>query len=50
MGRVNKYMLQIHSALARRAPAGTRRNHAAEEEPDLGELSGLFTERTRGYG
>lgn len=50
MGCVNKYMLQIHSALACRFLAVTRRNHTAEEEPDLGELSELLQSEHKGIG
>lgn len=50
MGCVNKYMLQIHSALGLQVLAETRRNHTAEEEPDLGELSELLQNEHKGIG
>lgn len=43
---VNKYMLE--NSLGLQVLAGTRRNHTAEEEPDLGELSELLEKEHRG--
>ena len=49
MGCVNKYMLRIHSTQACRVLVVTRRNHTAEEEPDLGELSELLQNQHKGW-
>jgi len=50
MGCVNKYMLQNPRRTALQVLAATRRNHTAEEEPDLGELSELLQNEHRGIG
>lgn len=42
MGCENKYMLENSQRTGLQALAVTRRNHTAEEEPDLGELSELL--------
>lgn len=41
MGCVNKCMQQKRERTGLQVLAGTRRNHTAEEEPELGELSEL---------
>lgn len=48
MGCVNKYMLENSQRAGLQVLAVTRRNHTAEEELDLGELSELLHREHRG--
>lgn len=47
MGCVNKNMLENSLRAGLQVLAVTRRNHTAEEEPDLGELSELLSREHR---